>query len=147
MIEWVSVGTGARPVPRPAATPLVWAAASGGALLLVALLNVLVGPGRPSLALTALSLLAALLGLRAHFAAAPGTAVLCWLFLNGFAIPPAGTLTWAGHRDTFWLFCLLAATLLGTTLARLRHARAAYRRVTTADGGTAQDPDHRPPGR
>ncbi|MET9833964.1 hypothetical protein ABZ078_32765 [Streptomyces sp. NPDC006385] len=144
MIEWVSLGTGARPVPRPAATPLVWAAAFGGALALVALLNVLVGPGRPSLALTALSLLAALLGLRSHFAAAPGTAVLCWLFLNGFAIPPAGTLTWAGHRDTFWLSCLLAATLLGTTLARLLHARAAYRRVTAGTDAAAPDPDHDP---
>jgi hypothetical protein len=146
MIEWVSLGTEARPVPRPAATPLVWAAASGGALLLVALLNALVGIGRPSLALAVLSVLAALLGLRAHFAAAPGTAVLCWLFLNGFAIPPAGTLTWAGHRDTFWLTCLLAATLLGTTLARLRHARAAYRRVTAGCGDAATEPDPGPRG-
>jgi hypothetical protein len=130
MVEWVSLNTGARPVPRPVATPLVWAAASGGALSLVALLNVLAGPNRPSLALAVLSLLAALLGLRARFTAAPGTAVLCWLFLNGFAIPPAGTLTWAGHRDTFWLSCLFTAVLLGTALARLRFARAAYRRVT-----------------
>ncbi|MFE9022758.1 hypothetical protein ACFYNL_29915 [Streptomyces sp. NPDC007808] len=144
MIEWVSLGTGARPVPKPAATPLVWAAASGGALLLVALLNFLVGIGRPSLALVVLSLLAAFLGLRAHFAAAPGTAVLCWLFLNGFAIPPAGTLTWAGHRDTFWLSCLLAATLLGTTLARLLHARAAYRRVRSGGGDAPPDPYHDP---
>ncbi|WAZ24234.1 hypothetical protein STRCI_005636 [Streptomyces cinnabarinus] len=130
MIEWVSLSPGARPVPRPVATPLVWAAASGSALLLVVLLNALVGIGRPALALAALSLLAALSGLRAHFAAAPGTAVLCWLFLNGFAIPPAGTLTWAAPRDALWLTCLLAATLLGTTLARLHHAHAAYRRVT-----------------
>ncbi|MDX3527540.1 hypothetical protein P1P75_14070 [Streptomyces sp. ID05-39B] len=131
MVEWVSVSTGARPVPRPVATPLVWAAASGGALLLVALLNTFVGPNRPSLALAALSLLAALLGLRARFTAAPGTAVLCWFFLNGFAIPPAGTVTWAGERDTFWLTCLFTAVLLGTALARLHYARAAYRRVTT----------------
>ncbi|MFI6012666.1 hypothetical protein ACIBAG_28300 [Streptomyces sp. NPDC051243] len=130
MIEWVSIGTGARPVPQPVATPLVWAGAFGGALLLVALLNALVGTDRPSLALAGLSLLAALLGLCARFSAAPGTAVLCWLFLNGFAIPPAGTLTWAGHRDTFWLAWLLAAALVGTALARLVHARAAYRRIT-----------------
>ncbi|QKW07404.1 hypothetical protein HUT18_14435 [Streptomyces sp. NA04227] len=136
MIEWVSRRTGARPVPEPMATSLVWAAASGCALVLVGSLNALVGPGRASLALIALSLLAAVLGLRAHFAAAPGTAVLCWLFLNGFAIPPAGTLTWAGHRDTFWLTCLLAAALLGTTLARLRQAHAAYRRVTPGGGGS-----------
>jgi hypothetical protein len=95
----------------------------------VALLNTVVGPDRPELALSALSLLAALLGLCARFTAAPGTALLCWLFLNGFAIPPAGTLTWAGHRDTTWLTCLLTAALIGTALARLVHARAAYRRL------------------
>ncbi len=93
MIEWVPLGSGARPVPRPVAAPLVWAGAFGGALLLVGLLNGTVGSGRPGLALVALSLLAALLGLCAPFAAAPGTAVLCWLSLNGFAIPPAGPLT------------------------------------------------------
>jgi uncharacterized membrane protein (UPF0136 family) len=112
----------------------VWAAAFGGALALVALLNVIVGSGRPGFALAVLSLLAALLGLCARFTAAPGTALLCWLSLNGFAIPPAGTLTWAGRRDALWLACLLGAALVGTALARLVHARAAYRRLTTATG-------------
>lgn len=55
MIDWVLLRTGARPVPSPLATPLVWAAATGGALVLVALLNALIGPGRPSPALAALS--------------------------------------------------------------------------------------------
>ncbi|GAA4973283.1 MULTISPECIES: hypothetical protein [Streptomyces] len=140
MIEWVPLGSGARPVPRPVAAPLVWAGAFGGALLLVALLNGIVGAGRPGLALVALSLLAAVLGLCARFTAAPGTAVLCWLSLNGFAIPPAGTLTWAGRRDTVWLACLLGAALVGTALARLVHARAAYRRLTTATGLEAPEP-------
>ncbi|WP_432192834.1 hypothetical protein [Streptomyces sp. bgisy027] len=134
MIRWVSLSVEARPVPRPVATPLVWATAFGGALLLVAVHNLLIGQDRPGLALTGLSLLAALLGLCARFTAAPGTALLCWLFLNGFAIPPAGTLTWAGSRDTFWLACLFTASLVGTILARIVHARAAYRRVTA---GTA----------
>lgn len=83
MIEWVSLGSGARPVPQPVSTPLVWATAFGGALALVALLNTVVGPDRPGLALTALSLLAALLGTCARFTAAPGTAVLCWLCAAG----------------------------------------------------------------
>lgn len=143
MIKWVSLSAGARPVPRPVATPLVWAGAFGGALVLVALLNTVVGPDRPALALTALSVLAALLGLGARFTAAPGTAVLCWLFLNGFAIPPAGVLTWAAPRDTFWLTCLLVAALTGTTFARLVNARAAYRRVTTGVVPTSQ-PDDEP---
>ncbi|MGW3951196.1 hypothetical protein ACWEKM_09695 [Streptomyces sp. NPDC004752] len=134
MIEWMSFGSGATPVPEPVATPLVWAGAVGGASVLVGLLNHLVGSYRPMLALTVLSLLAALLGLCARFAAAPGTALLCWLLLNGFGIPPAGTLTWAAHRDTFWLSCLFGATLVGTVLARLVNARAAYRRLTTVTG-------------
>ncbi len=139
MIEWVPLGSGPRPVPRPVAAPLVWAGAFGGALALVALVNGTVGYGRPGLALALLSLLAALLGLCARFTAAPGTALLCWLSLNGFAIPPAGTLTWGGRRDAFWLACLLGAALAGTALARLVHARAAYRRLTTATGPEAPD--------
>lgn len=130
MIEWVSLSTGVRPVPRPVATPLVWATAFGGALTLVALHITFVGTDRPGLALAGLSLLAVVLGLGASFTAAPGTAVLCWVFLNGFAIPPVGTLTWAAHRDAFWLASLCAAALVGTVLARIAHARAAYRRVT-----------------
>ncbi len=131
MIEWVSLGGAAR------------ANACAGALTLVALHLTLLGPDRPAPALVALSLLAALLGLPARFTAAPGTAVLCWLFLNGFAIPPAGTLTWAGQRDTLWFTCLLTATLLGTATARVHHARAAYRRVTVDIALTEQDDEHR----
>ncbi len=130
MIEWVRLSRGVRAVPRPVATPFVWFAAFTGALLLVALINQLGDPGQPTTALIALSLLAAVLGLCARFTAAPGTAALCWLFLNGFAIPPAGQLTWAGHRDTTWLACLLAAAVAGTAVARIVHARAAYRRIT-----------------
>ncbi|MFD3504792.1 hypothetical protein ACFWWT_41510 [Streptomyces sp. NPDC058676] len=140
MIEWVSLSNGARPVPQPVATPKVWATAFGGALLLVALLNTLIGPGRPGLALAALSVLALLLGRRARFTAAPGTALLCWLFLNGFAIPPAGTLSWTGHRDTFWLTCLLTAALTGTAAARLVNARAAYRRLTAGAHSARTEP-------
>ncbi|KUF16459.1 hypothetical protein [Streptomyces silvensis] len=130
MIEWVRLSTGARAVPQPVATPFVWSAAFVGALLLVSVSNHLGGHGEPTAALVALSLLAALLGLCARFTAAPGTAVLCWLFLNTFGIPPAGRLTWAGHRDTAWLACLLAATVGGTVVARVVNAWAAYRRVT-----------------
>ncbi|KRD20939.1 MULTISPECIES: hypothetical protein [unclassified Streptomyces] len=143
MIEWVSLRQGTRPVPQPLATPLVWATACVGALTLVTVHNMLVGSDRPGLALAALSLLAGLLGLGARFTAAPGTALLCWLTLNGFAIPPAGTLTWTGHRDTFWLTCLCAATLVGTAVARIGHARAAYRRVASAVT-TATDPEDEP---
>ncbi|MER5840533.1 MULTISPECIES: hypothetical protein [Streptomyces] len=131
MVEWVALGTGPRPVPQPVATPLVWAGAVAGALTVVVLLDTVVGPGRSGLTLTALCLLAAALGVCARFTAAPGTTVLCWLFLNGFAVPPAGALTWTGSRDALWLGCLLTAAVAGTTAARLAHARAAYRRLRT----------------
>ncbi|MER6784541.1 hypothetical protein ABT330_07885 [Streptomyces sp. NPDC000658] len=147
MIEWVSLRTGARPVPQPVATPVVWATAFGGALILVAVLNTLVGSDRPGWALAAVSLLAALLGLCARFTAAPGTAVLCWLILNGFAVPPAGTLTWTGPRDACWLTCLCSAALVGTVLARLVQARAAYRRIAGGATRPAPDPDDGRPGR
>ncbi|MCQ8189827.1 hypothetical protein [Streptomyces rugosispiralis] len=130
MIEWRRLSTGIRPVPDPVATPVIWGGATLGALVLVAALNFLGGHGRPMFALVALSLLAALLGLCARFVAAPGTAALCWLFLNGFAIPPAGRLSWAGDRDARWLACLLAAAVAGTALARVVNARAGYRRIS-----------------
>ncbi|WP_334556669.1 hypothetical protein [Streptomyces sp. B21-106] len=62
---------------------------------------------------------------------------------HGFAIPPPAPLTWTGHRDTFWLTCLCAATLVGTAVARIGHARAAYRRVASAVT-TATDPEDEP---
>ncbi|WP_262060125.1 hypothetical protein [Streptomyces sp. STR69] len=76
MIDRVPLRTGAGPVPSPMATPLVRAAASGGASVLVALLNALIGPDRPSPAPAALALLSAVLGLCARFTAAPGIAAL-----------------------------------------------------------------------
>ncbi|MEU8824539.1 hypothetical protein [Streptomyces sp. NPDC048636] len=136
MIEWRHLSSGVRPVPQPVATPVIWVAAFVGALLLVAAVNFLGGHGRPGFALIALSLLAALLGLCARFVAAPGTAALCWLFLNAFAIPPSGELTWAQGRDTGWLACLLAAAVAGTALARVVNARAGYRRITPHGHGT-----------
>ncbi|MBA2809936.1 hypothetical protein E0500_021660 [Streptomyces sp. KM273126] len=140
MVEWVRIGSGGRAVPDPVATPFVWSGAFGGALVLMAVFTLLGGVGRPTPALVALSLMAALLGVWARFVAAPGTAVLCWLFLNGFGIPPAGTLSWAIARDTFWLACLLSAALTGTAVARVVNARAAYRRITPQQG-----PAYRPP--
>ncbi|MFJ1729832.1 hypothetical protein [Streptomyces sp. NPDC088254] len=137
MVEWVPMRVGARPVPPPLATPLVWATASGDAVVLPAAHYALLGPDRPGPALAARRLLAALLGRCARFTAAPGTALLCWLLRNGFALPPPGTLTWAGQRDALRLGCPGAATLLGTAPARLRHARAAHRRARARHPGDA----------
>ncbi|WP_330281528.1 hypothetical protein [Streptomyces sp. NBC_00588] len=132
MIVWQQLGTGARAVPKPVATPRIWAVAFAGALLLMPVLGLIGLTDRPVLALLALSLLAAALGLWAKFVAAPGTALLCWLFLNSFGVPPVGELSWAAERDLAWLSCLLTATVVGTAFARVANARAAYRRITPA---------------
>jgi len=134
-VEWRHVASGARAVPEPMATPLVWTAAYAGSFGLVNVLDLVGALDSTGLALAALSLLAALLGVRGRFLAAPGTAVLCWGFLNFFGTDPTGEISWAGHRDPEWMACLLVATLVGTAVARVLHARAAYRRVTPYDGG------------
>ncbi|MET7695920.1 hypothetical protein ABZT06_50165 [Streptomyces sp. NPDC005483] len=65
---------------------------------------------------------------------------------DGFAIPPAGTLSSSVQRDACWLTCLLAAALAGTSLARLGPTRAAFRRFpatsTTAPGDPGGDTQH-----
>jgi hypothetical protein len=130
MLEWKPIGSGPRPVPEPAATPSVWAVTSAAALALVSALNFLDHQGDPTLDLIALSVIAALVSTGARLTAAPGTAVLCWVILNGFAIPPMGRLTWAAPHDAGRLACLLAAAVIGTAVARLARACAAYRKLT-----------------
>lgn len=130
MVEWRRFRAAARPVPEPVATPFVWGAAFGGALLTVGVLSAANGLADPLHALLILCALAALLSVCARFAAAPGTAAVCWLFLNGFAVPPQGELTWQGYPDAGRLVFLMAAALLGTVIARLVNARGAYRRIT-----------------
>ncbi|MFG3258472.1 hypothetical protein [Streptomyces sp. NPDC048172] len=120
-------------MPEPVATPFIWLGASLGALVLVGALDLLGALDRTEFALAALSVLAAGLGLRGRFAAAPGTALLCWALLNICATRPTGEISWAGHRDPEWVACLLAAAVLGTAAGRVAHARAAYRRVTPHD--------------
>ncbi|MFI7387758.1 hypothetical protein [Streptomyces sp. NPDC049813] len=132
-VEWRRIGRGVRQVPEPWATPLIWTAAYLGAFALVGLLSLLGFLDRTGLALLVLSLLAALLGMRGRFVAAPGTALLCWTCLNVVGTEPTGELSWAGHRDPGWMACLLAAAVVGTVAGRVLHARAAYRRVTPAD--------------
>ncbi|MFG2026467.1 hypothetical protein [Streptomyces sp. NPDC048825] len=130
MVEWHPLRTPTvRPVPEPVATGFVWMAAFAGSCLLVAVLGAVGGLSSPSLALGALCGLAVLLGLPARFRAAPGIALVCWLFLNNFAIAPRGELSWDG-LDAARLVLLLAAAFLGTVLARIMHARGAHHRVT-----------------
>jgi hypothetical protein len=130
MVEWHPLRTSTvRPVPEPVATGFVWMAAFAGSCLLVAVLGAVGGLSSPSLALGALCGLAVLLGLPARFRAAPGIALVCWLFLNNFAIAPRGQLTWE-RLDAARLVLLLAAAFLGTVLARIMHARGAHHRVT-----------------
>jgi hypothetical protein len=121
-------GRALRAVPEPVATPFVWAAAFAGSLLLVPALTVAGALAHPVPALAGYCVLGAVLGLGARAAAAPGTAVLCWLAHNGFVVHRAGELGWAGRGDLARLAVLLAAPLLGTAAARIAHAvRAHYR--------------------
>lgn len=130
MVEWRYVSHGARAVPEPWAAPLIWTAAYAGSFALVHVLDLLGVLDSSGLALAALSLFAALLGVRGSFVAAPGTALLCWGFLNFFGAYPTGRLSWAVDRDVQWIACLLGAALVGTATARVLQARAAYRRIT-----------------
>ncbi|MFJ6567760.1 hypothetical protein ACIQNU_10070 [Streptomyces sp. NPDC091292] len=129
-MEWQWLSAGARAVPEPVATPLVWAGAFLGSAVLVAGLNQLGDLVEPVFYLVALSALAAGLGAWARVAAAPGTAGLCWLFLNGFGAPPLGELSWSGPLEVLRISCLLGAALVGTVISRLVGARSAYRRVS-----------------
>ncbi|MFD3696898.1 hypothetical protein ACFWUZ_12225 [Streptomyces sp. NPDC058646] len=124
-------------MPRPAAPVSVWAAACVASSVLVAALNFLDAQGDPALDLVALCVFAAVLSMRAHLVAAPGTALVCWLLLNGFATPPMGELTWAAPYDLGRLACLLLAAGTGTLVGRLTGARAAYHRVSIPDGRRA----------
>ncbi|WP_428950155.1 hypothetical protein [Streptomyces sp. cg35] len=133
MVEWRLIGRGARQVPEPWATPLIWTAAYLGAFALVGVCHVLGVLDRTGLALLLLSLLAGLLGMRGRFVAAPGTAFLCWTCLNVLGTEPTGEISWAGHRDPGWMACLLVAAVVGTVTGRVLHARAAYRRVAPFD--------------
>lgn len=130
MVEWRPLRPAVRPVPEPVPTPFVWGAAFVGALLTVGVLSAANGLADPLHALLVLCVLAALLGVCARFVAAPGTAAVCWLFLNGFAVPPHGELAWQGSPDAGRLTFLMLAALLGTVIARLVNARGAYRRIT-----------------
>ena len=132
---WRHFARGPRAVPEPVATPFIWVAAYLGALGLVTVLDLLGALDRTEFALGALSVLAGALGTRGRFAAAPGTALLCWALLNIFATRPTGEISWAVDRDPEWVGCLLAAAVIGTATGRVLHARAAYRRVTPDGDG------------
>lgn len=129
MLEWKRISTGVRPVPTPAETSVIWAGTAVIAFVLVTAFNLLDGRGDPAVDLVVLSLIVALISTGARLAAAPGTALLCWLVLNGFATAPMGVLTWEAPYDLGRLFCLLVAASTGTVMARLAHARAAHHRL------------------
>ncbi|WP_343234521.1 MULTISPECIES: hypothetical protein [unclassified Streptomyces] len=133
MVQWRLLSSGVKPVPYAVAAPSVWAVAGVAALVLVTALNYLNGQGDPAIDLLVLSGLAAALRTGARLIAAPGTALVCWLILNGFATPPMGELTWATGYDLGRLGCLLAAASTGTVIGRIAAARAAYRSLTPED--------------
>ncbi|MFG2196833.1 hypothetical protein [Streptomyces sp. NPDC048639] len=122
-----------RPVPDAAPTPVVWAAAFFGSFLMLPLLGAVGVIHDPATALVIFSVFAGVLslGAPARAMAAPGTAAVCWLFLDGFVVNLKGDLTWSGADDMVRLGVLLGAALLGTAIARLLTARTAYRRLSS----------------
>ncbi len=134
MVEWRPMRAAVRPVPEPVAMPFVWAAAFAGSLLLVAVLGAVGGRSSSAVALGSLCALATLPGLPARFRAAPGIALVCWLFLNAYAVAPHGELAWQGHPDVARVLLLAAAAVLGTLVARIVNALGAHRRVTPGKG-------------
>ncbi|MFE6775653.1 hypothetical protein [Streptomyces sp. NPDC057702] len=133
-VEWHRFHAQTRPVPEPLTTPRVLGVAYAAACVLVAVLWALGLLADPSTVLVVLCALAVGLGGCARLAAAPGIAVVCWIFLNSAAITPRGRLSWAGYPDAGRIGFLLAAAVLGTLIGRLSHARRAYRRTTTGTG-------------
>lgn len=135
MVEWRPLrSAGVRPVPEPVATPFVWAAALICCVLLVAVLGAVDGLSSSAVVLGVLCTLAALLGLPARFHAAPGIAVVCWLFLNHYAVAPHGEVAWQGNPDVARLALLFAAAFLGTVAARIVNALDAHHRITPGQG-------------
>ncbi|MGQ4383487.1 hypothetical protein [Streptomyces sp. SAS_270] len=134
MVEWRPLRSAVRPVPEPVATPFVWAAAFVGSFLLVAVLSAVGALASSAIGLSALCALAVLLGLPARFRAAPGIAIVCWLFLNGYVIAPRGELAWQGPLDAARLVLLLTAAVLGTLIARIANAVGAHHRATPGQG-------------
>lgn len=135
MVEWRRLHSASvRPVPEPVATPFVWAAAFLGCFLLVAVLGAVGGLTSSAIVLGVLCALAALLGLPARFQAAPGIALVCWLFLNHYAVAPRGELAWQGNPDVARIALLLGAAFLGTVVARIVSALGAHHRTTPGRG-------------
>ncbi len=130
-VEWRLFHAQTRPVPEPLGTPRVLAGAYAGAFVSVAVLGALGLLADPVTVLVVLGVLAVGLGVCARLIAAPGIAAVCWVFLNTVAItPPRGRLSWAGYPEAGRIGVLLAAAVLGTVIARVSHARRAYRRTT-----------------
>ncbi|MGP3982846.1 hypothetical protein [Streptomyces sp. KR80] len=126
---WYRHGT-TGPVPDPVPSPLVWAAALTGSLVILLVLGVTGGLHRSLLALATFGALAVILGLCGRAVAAPGTAAVCWLLYNGFVVVPQGELSWNGPVDATRLGLLIGLALLGTGIARVADAVGAYRRIT-----------------
>ncbi|MFF5719824.1 hypothetical protein [Streptomyces buecherae] len=129
-VEWRLFHAQVRPVPEPLDTPRVLAGAYAGAFASVAVLGALGLVTDPVTVLVVLGALAVGLGVCARLVAAPGIAAVCWVFLNSVAITPRGRLSWAGYPEAGRIGVLLAAAVLGTVIARVNHARRAYRRTT-----------------
>jgi K+-sensing histidine kinase KdpD len=99
-------------------------AAYAGAAVVTAVVVLATGTRHPAAALVAYGLLAAIVAAHTRSAAAPGIALVAWLFYDGFIIGRHAHLSWHGAADVKRLAILLAAGAIGSALgARIRAAR------------------------
>jgi hypothetical protein len=99
-------------------------AAHAGAAVVTAVAVLATGTRHPAAALVAYGLLAAVAAAHTRPAAAPGIALVAWLFYNGFIIGRHAHLSWHGAADVKRLAILLAASAVGSMLgSRIRAAR------------------------
>jgi hypothetical protein len=98
--------------------------AYAGAAVVTAVLVLATGVRHPAAALIAYGLLAAVVAAHTRAIAAPGIALVAWLFDDGFIIGRHAQLSWHGAADIRRLAILLAAGAVGSMLgARIRAAR------------------------
>ncbi|MFF9869405.1 hypothetical protein ACF1G0_29065 [Streptomyces sp. NPDC013953] len=117
--------TGAGAAPRTYSAHVVCASVFLGSAGLLPLLGATGELHHPAAAFPAYCALAAAASLRASARFAPLSALLCWLFYDGFVVHQQGELTFDGSADVRRLGLLLAAAVLGTAAGWAGRALAA----------------------
>jgi hypothetical protein len=79
------------------------------------------GTGHPKLALAVLQLAVLVAATKMSLPVALVSAVVAWLFYDGFVIGRHGNLAWEGASGEWWLLVLVATAACGFALGWARH--------------------------